>query len=51
MQGYYDKQIAGGVYKETIVLQDKNIPDNRRALRQMSQQKLHKQMVDQQYGR
>jgi hypothetical protein len=51
MQGYYDRQIAGGVYKETIVLQDKNIPDNRRALRQMSQQKLHKQMVDQQYGR
>ena len=51
LNGYYAKEMTGGVYKETIVLQDKNIPDNRRAFRNLAQQVLHKQMVDQQYGR
>jgi len=37
------------VYKESVVLIDKNIPDNKRAFRSMSQQKLHTQMVDSQY--
>jgi hypothetical protein len=51
LNGYYVKEMTGGVYKETVVLQDKNIPDNRRAFRNLAQQVLHKQMVDQQYGR
>ena len=51
MNNYYAAQITGGVYKETTVLQDKNIPDNRRALRSLGQQRLHTDMVNQQYGR
>ena len=51
MNSYYAAQIKGGVYQETVVLKDKNIPDNRRALRSLGQQKLHTDMVDQQYGR
>ena len=51
IKSYYDKQISGGVYRETVVLIDKNIPDNRRALRSLGQDKLHTKMVNQQYGR
>ena len=49
LNNYYVKALTGGVYKETVVLQDKNIPDNRRALRSLGQQKLHTDMVNQQY--
>jgi len=51
MQTYYDRQIAGGKYQETVVLKDKNISDNKRALRSLGQDRLHKKLVDQQYGR
>ena len=51
INSYYQAQITGGVYKEVIVLQDKNIPDNRRMLRSLGQDKLHTRMVDQQWGR
>ena len=51
LNGYYAKQLQGGKYQETVVLKDKNIPDNRRALRSLGQQKLHTDMVNQQYGR
>jgi len=48
---YYAKQLQGGTYQETVVLKDKNLPDNRRALRSLGQQKLHTEMVNKQYGR
>ena len=48
---YYAANIQGGSYREVTVLQDKNIPDNRRALRSLGQQKLHTDMVNEQYGR
>jgi hypothetical protein len=51
LNGYYAAKLQGGNYRETVVLQDKNIPDNRRALRSLGQQKLHNDMVNQQYGR
>jgi len=51
MNSYYAAQLKGGVYQESVVLIDKNIPDNRRALRSLGQQKLHTDMVNQQYGR
>jgi len=51
LNGYYAAVLQGGKYQETVVLQDKNIPDNRRALRSLGQQKLHNDMVNQQYGR
>jgi hypothetical protein len=37
------------MYKESIVLQDKDIVDNRRALRSLGQDKLMNQMVEEQY--
>ena len=46
---YYAANIPGGSYQEVTVLQDKNIPDNRRALRSLGQQKLHTEMVEEQY--
>jgi len=51
LNGYYAATLQGGKYQETVVLQDKNIPDNRRALRSLGQQKLHNDMVNQQYRR
>jgi len=51
LNNYYAMNLKGGQYRETLVLQDKNLPDNRRAFRSMSQQKLHTDMVNQQYGR
>ena len=46
---YYAANIPGGSYQEVTVLQDKNIPDNRRALRSLGQQKLHTEMIEEQY--
>jgi hypothetical protein len=46
---YYAAVLQGGKYQETLVLKDKNIPDNRRALRSLGQQKLHTEMVEEQY--
>ena len=47
---YYNKQIAGGVYIETVSLPTKDIPDNKRGLRNsLAQQVLHAKMVKSQY--
>lgn len=51
MANYYAATLQGGKYQETVVLTDKKISDNRRALRSLGQDKLHTRMVDQQYGR
>jgi hypothetical protein len=51
LNNYYAASIPGGTYKETLTLVDSKLPDNRRALRAMGQQKLHNEMVNQQYGR
>lgn len=49
---YYAVSINGGVYKETVVLRDKKLPDNRGALRNnFAQQVLHNKMIDMQYRR
>jgi hypothetical protein len=48
---YYASSIPGGAYKETLTLIDSKLPDNKRAFRSMAQQKLHTEMVDQQYRR
>lgn len=51
VNGYYTKSIPGGTYQESIQLADKQLPDNRRGLRNnLAQQRLHQQMVDQQYN-
>jgi hypothetical protein len=50
MNSYYAASIQGGTYKESIQLTDTQLPDNRRGLRNnLAQQRLHQQMVDEQY--
>ena len=50
MNSYYDKKLAGGVYKETIVLDGGNLPDNKKGARAgLAQQLLHTKMVGMQY--
>ena len=50
MNSYYAQSIDGGTYRESIQLVDKQLPDNRRGLRNnLAQQKLHQQMIDEQY--
>jgi hypothetical protein len=51
LNAYYATNIDGGAYKDALSLKDSSIPDNRRALRNMAQQKLHSEMVDAQYRR
>jgi len=46
---YYNVTIEGGSYEETIVLKDKNLPDNRRALSNLASDELHRTMVRSQY--
>ena len=50
MNSYYTASIPGGTYKESVVLVDKKIPENKRGLRNgLAQQILHQKMVDMQY--
>jgi hypothetical protein len=50
VNGYYSKSIPGGAYQDSVQLADTQLPDNRRGLRNnLAQQRLHQQMVDEQY--
>jgi len=50
MNSYYAQSIEGGTYRESIQLTDTQLPDNRRGLRNnLAQQRLHQQMVEEQY--
>ena len=47
---YYIKELKGGTYKETVVLQGGELPDNKRGARVgLAQQLLHTEMVSMQY--
>jgi len=46
---YYVAKIAGGTYKETTSLFGGDIVDNKRVFRDLTQDKLHNQMVEEQY--
>jgi hypothetical protein len=47
---YYNSKINGGIYKDTVVLNGGNLPDNKKGLRNnLAQQLLHNQLVDLQY--
>jgi len=46
---YYVATVPGGVYRESVSLQGGNIVDNRNALRSLSQDKQHQQMIEEQY--
>ena len=50
-QPYYNAALSGGVYNDTIVLQDSQLPDSKSGLRNgLAQQLLHQQMIDMQYN-
>ena len=49
LEGYYAVEIQGGVYEDTVQLVDGSIKDNFRALRNLSQNKVHQEMVNSQY--
>ena len=51
IEPYYTVTIQGGEYEETIRLEDKEIPDNRRALSNLASDAKHKTMVRSQYDR
>lgn len=52
MSSYYSTSINGGVYKETVTLLDKQIPENRQGLRNgLAQQLLHEKMIEMQYNK
>jgi len=52
IQSYFNKNIDGGVYNETVVLKDKNIKDNKNAARMgLISDALHEKMVNIQYNR
>lgn len=53
MNTYYGATIPnGGTYKDSVVLVDKEIPENRNGLRNgLAQQLLHEQMIEQQYNK
>jgi hypothetical protein len=46
---YYEVSIQGGVYEETLVLEDTDLPDNVSAMRNLAQDTLHRSMVRSQY--
>lgn len=50
-ESYYNVNIQGGVYNETIVLQDSTLPDNGRAMRSLASDGKHRDMVRSQYDR
>lgn len=52
VSSYYNKTIAGGTYSDSVVLTDKDIPENKNGLRNgLAQQLLHEKMIDMQYGK
>lgn len=51
IEPYYQVEIQGGEYEETVTLEDSEIPDNPRALRSLASDANHKKMVRSQYDR
>jgi hypothetical protein len=49
INSYYTAKIPSTTYKDTIVLQDKDIVDNRLVLRSLTQEQLHNEMIQEQY--
>ena len=50
-ESYYNVNIQGGVYNDTVVLQDSTLPDNGRAMRSLASDETHRDMVRSQYDR
>ena len=51
MNNYYMKALDGGIYRETVVLKDSKLPDNKyQAILNLSEDIKHNKMVNLQYG-
>jgi hypothetical protein len=49
---YYNAKINGGEYNDVHKLEDKQMPDNKMALRNtLAQQILHEKMIEMQYNK
>lgn len=48
-ENYYAINIEGGVYKESVTLQDSELPDNKSALRNLAFDTKHREMIRSQY--
>lgn len=51
IESYYVVTIPGGEYQDTLKLEDKTLPDNRRALSNLARDEAHRSMVRSQYDR
>ena len=51
LDNYYGTTIEGGMYEDTITLQDGIIEDNTKALRNLAQDTLHRTIVRSQYDK
>ena len=51
MDAYYIALIPSKVYRETLVLKDQGISDNRKVLRGLSNDRLHQSMIEEQYNK
>lgn len=51
IEAYYEVVMPGGEYQETVTLEDKVLPDNRRALSSLARDETHRSMVRSQYDR
>jgi hypothetical protein len=49
LNSYYAQDIQGGEYKDSIVLKDNEIVDNKRALRSLASDTKHREIVRSQY--
>jgi hypothetical protein len=49
INAYYSAQISGKIYTESITLQDREIVDNKKVFRSLTQDKLHNEMIQEQY--
>jgi hypothetical protein len=49
INAYYSAQISGKIYTESIALQDREIVDNKKVFRSLTQDKLHNEMIQEQY--
>ena len=49
INSYYTAKIPSTTYRDTVVLQDKDIVDNRLVFRSLSQDQLHNEMIQEQY--
>jgi len=50
IDAYIIREIPGGVYEESIKLQDTTLPDNNRAMKNLASDAKHRTMVRSQYG-